>query len=119
MSGHTSGISALALSADGSRAISGSRDHTLKIWELPSGREVGSLPGHDGPVTAVSMTPDGSCAVSGAEDGLLRVWDLESKTCLAEFRGEGAIWACAIAHDGRTIVASESSGKMYFLEIKR
>ena len=119
LSGHTAGVIALAVSGDGRRAISGSRDHTLKVWELPSGRELLSLPGHAGAVTAVSMTPDGHCAVSGADDGTLKVWDLENGACLAEFRGEQAIWACAIAHDGKTIVASESSGKMFFLEIVR
>ncbi len=119
LSGHSSGIVALAISADGQRAISGSRDHTLKVWDLPGGRELLSLPGHAGGITAVSMTSDGLCAVSGADDGTLKVWDLENGACLAEFRGESAIWACAIAHNGRTIVASESSGKMYFLEIMR
>lgn len=117
--GHSSGVVALAISADGQRAISGSRDHTLKVWDLPGGRELLSLPGHAGAITAVSMTSDGLCAVSGADDGTLKVWDLENGVCLAEFRGENAIWACAIAHNGRTIVASESSGKMYFLEIMR
>jgi len=117
--GHTGGVVALAVSADGSRAISGARDHLLKVWELPAGRELFSLAGHEGNISAVSLTSDGLCAVSGADDGTLRVWDLESQACLAEFRGEDGIWACAIAQDGRTIVASDATGRMYFLEIRR
>jgi WD40 repeat protein len=119
LSGHSGGVVALAVSADGRRAISGAQDHTLKVWELPGGRALLSLHGHAGTITAVSISADGRLAVSGADDGTLRVWDLESGECTAEFRGEDAIRACAIDHDGRTVVASEAHGKMYFLEIRR
>jgi WD40 repeat protein len=34
---------ACALSADGQSLVSGSWDHTLKLWELASGRELATL----------------------------------------------------------------------------
>lgn len=119
LSGHSGGIVALAVSADGRRAISGSRDHTIKVWNIAAREEERTLPGHAGTITTVSITPDGTWAASGADDGTLKVWNLEDGHCLAEFRGETAIWACSISHDGRTVVASETEGKMYFLEIKK
>lgn len=117
LSGHMAGVVALAVSADGRICVSGSRDHTLKVWDLASGEELRTLPGHAGTITTVALTPDGEHAISGADDGTVKVWQLSRGICLAEFRGEGAIWSCAVAKDGKTIVASESSGKMYFLEI--
>jgi WD40 repeat protein len=119
LAGHTGGVVALSVSADGRRAVSGSRDCTLKVWDLENGKESRTLSGHESSVTAVSITPDGRSAVSGSEDGALKVWDLESGACLADFRGEGSIWSCALSGDGTTIVASITGGKMYFLEIKK
>ena len=117
--GHQGGVISLAVTADGSQAISGSRDCTVRLWNLADGVELRALAGHEHAVTAVAITPDGRVAVSGDNGGVVRAWDLDSGELLAEFRGEGAIWACALSADGRTIAASESGGKMYFLEIKR
>jgi WD40 repeat protein len=118
LNGHSGGVVSLAVSSDGRIAVSGSRDHSLKVWDLEKGQEVRTLPGHAGAITSVSINPAGTRAVSGADDGTLKAWDLETGACLAEFRGEGAIWACALAHDGSAVAASATGGKMYFLEIK-
>ena len=38
--GHSKTVSSVAFSADGRYALSGSRDTTLKLWEVATGREV-------------------------------------------------------------------------------
>jgi WD40 repeat protein len=38
LEGHTGGVNAVALTADGKRAVSGSYDHTLRVWDLDGGR---------------------------------------------------------------------------------
>jgi WD40 repeat protein len=116
---HSDGVVAMALAADGRRAISGSRDRTLKLWDLASGKEIISLEGHESAITAVAISPDATLAASGDDGGVVRAWDLSSGACLAEFHGEASIWACAITPDGKTVMASESGGKMYFLAIER
>ena len=62
---------------DGKRALSGSDDRTLRLWDLKSGRELRRLEGHSLAVTAVAVLPDGRRALSGSHDGTLRLWDLE------------------------------------------
>src|SRR5258707_832924 len=44
--GHKDGVRAVALSADGRHALSGSRDKTLIWWDLHSGQPLRSLVGH-------------------------------------------------------------------------
>ena len=34
------------MTPDGQRAVSASDDHTLKVWDLASGRELHTLTGH-------------------------------------------------------------------------
>ena len=46
--GHTGAVHAVAVTPDGQRAVSGSWDHTLKVWDLERGEELRTLRGHSG-----------------------------------------------------------------------
>jgi WD40 repeat protein len=85
---------------------------------LESGQLVRTLEGHLDVVNAVAVTPDGHVAVSASSDHTLRVWDIESGICIAVFTGESPISRCAIAPDGRTIIAREKSGRGHFLRLE-
>lgn len=64
------------------RALTGSVDQTLKIWDLATGVCVQALEGHTGPVWAVSLEPgSGYNALSGSVDRHLMLWDLRGGVC--------------------------------------
>ncbi len=69
-------ISSVAVTADGSRAVSGGVDGTVRVWNLATGHQAAELTRHSGGTWAVAVTADGSRAVSGSEDGTVRAWDL-------------------------------------------
>jgi len=102
---------------DGRRAVSASWDRTLRLWDLESGQTIRTLEGHTDSVYAVTVTPDGRRAVSGSGDQTLRLWDIESGKEIATFTGESDMSSCAIAPDGRTIVAGGHSGRVHFLRL--
>ena len=66
LEGHSDGVTAVALTPDGKRAVSGSWDKTLKVWDLERGEVLRTLEGHSDRVAAVALTPDGKRAVSGS-----------------------------------------------------
>ncbi|HZF55699.1 MAG TPA: protein kinase [Polyangiaceae bacterium] len=71
--GHRGLLTDIAVSPDGSRAVTASRDKTIRLWDLGSGegRVLGS---HEDSVTSVAFSPDGERVVSASDDGTARLW---------------------------------------------
>jgi WD40 repeat protein len=45
LKGHTDAIRAVTVTPDGLRAVSASRDQTLRIWNLETGKEIATFTG--------------------------------------------------------------------------
>ena len=70
--GHRSSVLCVAaLPRD--RIVSGSRDKTLRVWDVKHGLCLQTLRGHTGWVNCVGILPDGR-VVSGSRDKTLKVW---------------------------------------------
>jgi small GTP-binding protein len=76
-----------AFSSDGTRALSGSDDNTVRVWDVETGRCLRVLEGHTNVVWRVAWSPDQRRALSGAGDNTVRVWDVETGSCLRELKG--------------------------------
>ena len=86
LEGHTSGVHDIKTAAAGSMVLSGSRDKTLRLWDLRTGsRCVRIMEGHELGVWSVDM--DGHCrtAVSGSGDKTVKLWDLGSGRCTESY----------------------------------
>ena len=78
---HLQSISCLEVR--GPRLITGSADHTLRVFRPEDGVSVYTLHGHSGPITCVfidKLSP--STAGSASKDGMLCVWDLLTGACM-------------------------------------
>lgn len=78
LSGHTLKVSRSRFHPEGSLLASGSFDHTWRLWDLETQKELLLQEGHSRPVTDVSFHPDGSLLCSTSCDATSRVWDLRS-----------------------------------------
>ena len=107
----------MAVTPDGRRAVSGSDDKTLKVWDLDSGAELRTLEGHDSSVNAVPITPDGRRVLSASDDHTCKLWDVSTGQVLATFTGDSAMTACAAAPGNHTFIAGETSGRLHFLTL--
>jgi WD40 repeat protein/tetratricopeptide (TPR) repeat protein len=96
LTGHERGVRSVAVLPDGRRALSGSEDQTIRLWDLASGEEVRRFGGSLGMVLSVAALPDGRHALSGSFDRMMRLWDLETGVELHRFEGH-TDWVEAVA----------------------
>jgi len=112
LNGHTDGVNRVAVSADGRRAVSASADHTLKVWNVETGREVRSLEGHSESVSDVALSVDGRLAVSASRDHTLKVWDVEAGRALRTLQGHPAVRAVALTPDGTQAISASDDNTL-------
>jgi WD40 repeat protein len=72
-------VASVTFSPDGHRIVSGSSDHTLRLWDADTEQPIGApMAGHTSAVRSVAFSPDGQRVVSGSNDATLRFWPTPS-----------------------------------------
>lgn len=107
---HSHDVKSLAISPDGKWALSGSRDRTMKLWDLATGALVREFK-HDGEVEAVAFSPDGALLLSAGEDAVVSLWDRGSGKLARALTGHtAAIHGAQFTPDGRFVLSGSADG---------
>ena len=75
LTGHADAIAPMAISPDGSRALSAASDGDLILWNIDRGR-IRTLLAHRRGITFLAGRHNWPVAVTGSMDGTMKVWDL-------------------------------------------
>jgi WD40 repeat protein len=107
LSGHTSAVYKLAISADSRLLVSGSHDQTARIWRLDGIAEPIVLRGHHGGVGMVAISPDASLVATGSSeigDHTVKVWRADG-TPLRDLPHGAYIRRLAFSPDGSRLLS--------------
>ena len=90
--GHGGPIKSIVVSHDGRRALTGSFDYTMMLWDIgdKSAKRLQRFTDHDAPVNVVRFFNNDARALSGSDDGTLGLWDIKSQTLLTRLKGHSA-----------------------------
>ena len=114
---HAARVNAVAVTPDSRFVISGSDDHTVKMWNIDDGTEARTFLGHTAEVSDVAVSDDGRYVISASHDYTIKVWDARNGEMVATFTGDSPMLASAVGELG-TIVAGDQSGRIHFLRLE-
>jgi cytochrome c len=104
--GHGGPVRALAISPDGTRAVSGSFDTSAIRWSLKRNVAEQVMRFHDDAVNAVAWLKDGRIATGGA-DAHIAIWTPGKQTPDTVFNGHtGPIVDLVVSPDGKTLASA-------------
>jgi WD40 repeat protein len=88
---------------------SGSRDSTVKLWDVGSGRELRTLNGHMGAVTSVAFSPDGKLLAAGSRAYTVKLWDVASGREMLVLSGDDGFTSVVFSPDGKVLAAGRGN----------
>lgn len=119
LKGHKSTVNAVAITPDGKKAISGSNDHTIRVWDLENSVLLNTLKGHTDTIGTVAITPDGKIGISGSDDKSVRIWDLDTFRCIKTLKSHFTrLLKVYMAPDGKKAISGSSNGFISLWDLK-
>jgi len=108
---HDSFISSVAVSPDGKKAITGSSDSQVRMWDLLSGGPLRTYDAHRGGVNSVAYSPDGKSFISGGGDNTVKLWQEKFVDAEVIYKGhKDKVLSVAFSPDGQIIASGGQDG---------
>ncbi|ODQ82401.1 hypothetical protein BABINDRAFT_159004 [Babjeviella inositovora NRRL Y-12698] len=107
LTGHTSSVRAIA--GHGTTVVSGSYDHTIRVWDLVTGVCKFVLRGHSDRIYSTVLDTKRNRCISGSMDATVRIWDLETGECLYVLEGHSSLVGLLELSDDTLVSAAADS----------
>jgi WD40 repeat protein len=111
LEGHRREVCCLAFHRASKTLASGSRDCTVRIWDLEGGRQSAVLRGHQAPILSLAFGSDGRLLASGDAGGAVLVWDRVGQHQLAKYTmsPKSSADVLVFGNNGRVLAAGGTS----------
>lgn len=122
LQGHTDKVSCLALSPSGQTLISGSKDLTIKFWDLRTKKVRrtldGQFDGHLREITTLAVSPDNQILLSCDQDNSLKIWDINHARVIKNISFSANVTCLAINPNGQFFCSGGLEPQIRIRQIK-
>jgi len=107
---HSDAVGGVAFSPDGLMLASGSKDKTIQIWDLATGKSIRTFEGDSSTIWSVAFDSNGTRLATGTGFWRVMLWDMKTGQSIRSLDHAASVWSVAISHDGQ-LIASGSGDK--------
>lgn len=120
--GHKEKVTCLAISSSGQTLISGSKDKTIKLWDLEKRKIIRTLgknfSGHLNKIVALVISPNNQTLLSCDADNSLKIWDVNRAREIQNISFSAAITCLAISPDGQLFCSGGLEAQLRIRQLK-
>ncbi len=107
---HSDAVGSVAFSPDGLMLASGSKDKTIQIWDLATGKSLRTFAGDSSTIWSVAFDSNGTRLATGTGFWRVMLWDLKTGQVIRSLDHTASVWSVAMSPDGQ-LIASGSGDK--------
>lgn len=94
-------------------------DPTVKIWDIKTGKIIGSLDEHNEEVTAIAFSTNGSKMVSASKDGQLIYWDIINWIIIDSITIKDNEYTSIIFNNESNFITGDKKGQIKSWDVKQ
>uniref|UniRef100_A0A8C2TJ49 Katanin p80 WD40 repeat-containing subunit B1 n=1 Tax=Coturnix japonica TaxID=93934 RepID=A0A8C2TJ49_COTJA len=120
LTGHTTPIESLQISANEELIVAGSQSGSIRVWDLEAAKILRTLLGHKANICSLDFHPYGSFVASGSLDTDIKLWDVRRKGCIFKYKSHTQAVRCLrFSPDGKWLAsaADDHTVKVIYYDI--
>nr|WP_225880409.1 WD40 repeat domain-containing serine/threonine-protein kinase [Anabaenopsis elenkinii] len=119
LTGHSDWVTSVGFSPDGQTLASGSRDKTIKLWDVQTGKVRHTLTGHSDWVLSVGFSSDSQTLASGSFDKTIKLWDMRTGKVRRTLTGHSDwVYSVGFSPDSQTLASGSSDNTIKLWDVQ-
>ena len=116
LQGHGGHVWSICGSETHNVVLSGSKDRSMRLWDVRTGGCVRTMQGHTYGVKSVDMDSACRTGVSGSWDKTVKTWDLGTGKCIDTFQHDNCVTSVGLHESGSTFFSLDADRCLRFFD---